>query len=451
MVLNKRFLLTLIAALFLIPAAVMKQESQPAPRLEITGVNATEMPTVLINANVFDTLGQPVLGLGPEDFVLSGEAAEFASIVDVQNITDDDLPISAVLVIDTSSSMSGNPLEQAQEAASIFVNSLGDEDSVAILTFDTDVQLVQDYTTDKEVLLDAIESLRFGGQTALYDAGAASVELAAQSPDPRRAAIILSDGAEYGGTSTALREAAGELALVRGVPIYTIGLGYGIDRTYLQELSGATNARNYESPTPEELPQIYDELASLLRSQYVVTLSMDVPLDGTEYVLVLEANTDQGTSNQATAIIRAPIPVPLVRFQNVPAEPISEPTLISIGVPADDALSEVSYNIGDAEPVQFESEPYAVAIDPVSFQPGSYTLTVTATDEDGDTGTGSAIFEIAALPPEVMLVPDLSSVVISEPTNVLVEAGGQTAIESVSVNLTGEAVAIEQTDRKSVV
>jgi hypothetical protein len=40
--------------------ALAMQESTPAPRLEITGVNASQAPTVTITANVYDTLGQPV-------------------------------------------------------------------------------------------------------------------------------------------------------------------------------------------------------------------------------------------------------------------------------------------------------------------------------------------------------------------------------------------------------
>src|SRR5690606_33451533 len=118
---------------------------------------------------------------------------------------------------------------------------------------------------------------------------------AADSGNNRRAVILLSDGAEYGGISSAPRGAALEEALERGVPVYTIGLGYGFDRTYLQSLAQGTLAQFSESPTPEELLAIYNNLAATLRSQYVVTLNVDIPADGTTYPLEVQVTTDAGT------------------------------------------------------------------------------------------------------------------------------------------------------------
>ncbi|NJM85514.1 MAG: VWA domain-containing protein, partial [Leptolyngbyaceae cyanobacterium RM2_2_21] len=86
------------------------------------------------------------------------------------------------------------------------------------------------YTTDKAQLLNVIDTLPFGGQTALYQAGADAVEIAARAPNPRRVVVLLSDGAEFGGISRAARGGALELAEIRGVPVYTIGLGFGIDQ-----------------------------------------------------------------------------------------------------------------------------------------------------------------------------------------------------------------------------
>ena len=65
-------------------------------------------------------------------------------------------------------------------------------------------------------------------------------------------------------------------------------------RSYLTQLSEDTNAFFRESPTPAELIEIYTDLADLLRTQYDVTLDVDVPLDGRVWQLELEVDTPWG-------------------------------------------------------------------------------------------------------------------------------------------------------------
>lgn len=419
-------------------------ESASTPTIEVNGVNATDLPTALITTNVVDSFGQPVTGLEVADFTLSGELADVGQIVDVQNITDDNLSYAVVLVIDTSSSMAGLPLTQAQEAARIFINNLGEDDPVAIVGFNTTASLIQDYTTDRDVLLNAINSLPFGGQTALYDATVLAVDVANRAPTPRRAVVLLSDGAEYGAAggipaSLSTRDDALNAGIIRGVPIYTIGLGYGtnLDRLYLQEVSGATNASNFESPTPEDLPAIYDGLSQVLRSQYVVTINADIPQDGTEYGFGLQANTSEGATNEATATLRAPIPVPILSIEGIPDTPIAEPTTITINVLADDALDSVM--VGD-EPVELTDGAYSMTIDPVTLNPGEYSIPISVTDVDGDSTSASLDFSIEALPSVVTLSPDPAGLTISEPTGFDIAITGQTLFTTVDVTLGGESI-----------
>ena len=212
--------------------ALFLQQNPPTPApavLEITGVNAASAPDVTLTVNVTDIVGQTVRGLDVEDFQLGGALQSVAEIVRVES-TEDNLPFAVVLVIDTSSSMSGMPLQRTQAAAKAFVNALGPDDPIAIVTFSNDATVLREFTTDKADLLAAIDGLVPFGQTALYDGAATGIELAAEAPYPRRAVILLSDGAEYGGASLTGRENAPELSPVRGVPVYTIGLGFGLDQ-----------------------------------------------------------------------------------------------------------------------------------------------------------------------------------------------------------------------------
>ncbi len=419
-------LLLILACVFvlLIPAALGFMQEQPPVSLEITGINPAEFPVFTVTANVYDQVGQPVFGLGAEDFSVIGELASAARILRVENITEDDLSFSTVLAIDTSSSMAGQPLEKAKAAAIAFVNAIGPNDPVAVITFDSNIEQVLDYTTDKNQLINAISSLGFGGQTALYQGALEAVQKAAQSPTVRRALILLSDGAEFGDISRAARADAAQAALVRGVPSYTIGLGFGIDRSYLEELAAATNAEFYESPTSEELQAIYEALAATLRSQYVITLQVEVPGNGATYDLGLQVATDAGVSS-AAARLRAPIPAPIVGLPDVPTGPIAQPTTITASVQADDPIVRAEFQIDGAPAGAFTQPPFAITIDPAVLDPGSHQLNLEVEDATGDVAAVSATFEVAALPSQLTII-GLTREPLAVPTDVLVDASGQT-------------------------
>lgn len=454
----KKFLLAVITiVIVVVPLAFAFTQEQPdaSSRIEITGVNPSQLPTVVITTNVFDSIGQPVPGLTIDNFTLSGDLAQFARIVSVENITDDNLAFSTVLVIDTSSSMDGQPILEAQEAARRFVNAIGPNDAVAIISFNNDPFLVQDFTTDKQVLLSAIDRLRYGGKTSLYDAGVEGVRRATESTLPRRAVVLLSDGAEFGGVSVSGRGAALNEARLRGVPVYTIGLGYGIDRTYLQELSSGTNARFYESPTPDQLTQIYEELAALFRSQYIITLAADVPPDGTVYGLTVQAALPTAENVSAETTVRAPITTPIVTIENLPAGQISEPTTVQLTLKADDPLFAAEALVDDVivkNDFDLQNTNFDYTIDPVTLAPGAHTLTFNVTDFNaadagGDTGTVTVPFEVAALPSTLALnLPVDADGRVSEATTVTLEASGQTPVVSTTYSIDGVAAAAASDD-----
>lgn len=445
----KRSLLFLIVCIVALPLALFALQDGGL-RVEITGVNATALPTAVINVNVYDAIGQPITGLTAAEFALTGTLANVGSIVDVQNISDDNLPFATVLVLDVSSSMVGSVLETspvtlAKLAARTFVENIRDGDPVALVTFSSQVNVILPYTTDKATLLSAIDNIAFGGETALYQAGYDAVRLAAEAPVSRRVVILLSDGAEFGGSSQVERDAAEIEALTRGVPVYTIGLGFGTDRSYLESLATSTNARFYESPTPEELNGIYSELASLLRSQYVITLSVPVPLDGTEYDFGIRATAPQGTG-EAFASLRAPVPVPLIRLPDLPTTPITALTVITADVTADQEVSAVSFALGDQPAITIAAAPYTFTIDPAVLPPGDLPLTVAATDADGDIGIASATVPIGALAPIVVFDIDPTGLgVIAAPVTVSFTVSGQTPVSEVTLAIDGgEAVALTE-------
>jgi len=445
----KRFAWIGIVALVLaIPFTLVltQDEDVPSVSLDIIGITSTDLSNVTVNTSVLDAKGQLISGLTIENFSITGALSESATIVDVANVTDDNLAFASVLVIDTSTSMSGLPMETAKEAARSYIGALGVNDPVAIVAFNSTVNVVQDYTTDKTLLLNAIDGLFANGTTALYDATLAGIELADNAPLTRRAVVVLSDGGEYGTSdgdpaSTSTREDSVRASTVRGIPVYTIGLGWNIDRRFLEEIASSSNAGFFESPTPEELGAIYDNLAFLFRSQYIVTLDVDVPSDGTRYDLTLEVTTADGQTASDTASLRAPVPVPIVSLpDDLFAEPLIDTTPVIANILADDDIESIEYSIG--ETVVSTTEVYI--IEPATSEPGTYTLDITVTDIDGDTSTLSADFDIAALPPTVTSdFAPVAGVDLSEPTTITVTPGGQTDITEVVFEIDNMVVATD--------
>lgn len=399
----------LLALVSLSAFAQQNTATTPAPVLEITGINPTDLPSVIVSANVTDSFGQPVRELAAEQVRITGELADIAQVVRVENITDDNLPIAVVLTLDTSSSMAGLPLERAKQAARLFIEQLADDDLVSIVTFDNRAQVVLDYTTDKQAVLNTIDALPLGGRTALYDAGVLSVQQADAAPINRRVVVLLSDGAEFEeGRSDNPRDAALLLSTQRGVPVYTVGLGFGTDRTYLRALADGTNARFYESPNADELDAIYDEIAALLRTQYIITLDVPVPADGETYELGLAVDLPAGTAEDSVTLF-TPVPVPVVNLVGAPEGDINEIVSVAAEVRADDPLERLVAQFDDGEPLTLDpaNKLANITIDPVQFAPGAHTLTVTATDTDGESGTATLAFNVAALPPALSLAVEI--------------------------------------------
>ncbi|MDX2161675.1 MAG: VWA domain-containing protein [bacterium] len=431
----------LLAAAGILSSTAAAQDTA-AVTVEITSFDVTALPTATLTANVYRN-GIPLTGLTADNFALRGALADSgATITRVENITADNIPISVVLVIDTSSSMFGAPLERAKAAAVLFVNSLRDTDQIALIEFNSDVRTVSGYTSDKALLTSAINGLASTGRTALYDATLAGVELAAAAPTQRRVVVFLSDGQEDRGSEVATRFGGITAADESGIPVYTIGFG-SVDQEYMARLADAAGAQFFLAPSIDQLEGIYADLASALRSQYIITLNVPVESDGTDYPFDLVVTLD-GEAYSAGGSVRAPIPVPVVRLPDLPAEPLTEPTAITATVLADDPLAAVAFQVGAAAELQlFNQPPYAITIDPALIAPGPLDITVIATDEDGDEGRAAAALTIAALPPTIVVEPDPSTLGdIAEPVQIAVTVGGQTSPTTASYQLGADTLPV---------
>jgi tight adherence protein B len=78
--------------------------------------------------------------------------------------------LELALVVDTSGSMRGAPLAEAKAAAQSFLVQLPPSATVTVVAFGATPVELSTRSTDRAEQLAAVEGLRAGGETALYDA-----------------------------------------------------------------------------------------------------------------------------------------------------------------------------------------------------------------------------------------------------------------------------------------
>ena len=144
---------------------------------------------VIMNTAVVDPQGRFINGLGKEDFAVYEDRV----LQKIESFKQEDIPISLGIVMDTSGSMK-RKIQAVGQAALLLVQSSNPEDEIFIVTFNTDVELLEDYTSDLDDLKEALDNVTVGGGTALYDAVFLGVEKAQKGRKLKKAVVLISDG-----------------------------------------------------------------------------------------------------------------------------------------------------------------------------------------------------------------------------------------------------------------
>ena len=198
-------------------------------------------------------------------------------------------PIALAILLDTSASMESK-LDTAKEAAIGFARRMRSGDTMQVIGFDGQVNILQEFTSDVAVLERAIRQASVRGSTSLYNAIYISLKelqkvRARSAAEVRREAIVvLSDGDDT--SSLVSYEEVLDLAKRSETAIYAIGLrqNEGGRREFkeaefvLRQLSQETGGRAFYPSAVNELPKIYEQIAQELSSQYAIGYISKNPL-----------------------------------------------------------------------------------------------------------------------------------------------------------------------------
>jgi VWFA-related protein len=109
---------------------------------------------------------------------------------EIMNFSQDKLPLSVVLVVDRSASVS--PYIPALRRIAIrALEQLKPQDEVCLFAFADSVELLEGLTTDRSKIAEATDRIRAGGMTNITDSLWKAIQYLAQNASDRRHAVIL--------------------------------------------------------------------------------------------------------------------------------------------------------------------------------------------------------------------------------------------------------------------
>lgn len=237
----------------------------------ITQIDKSNFPQIKVYLSLIDSSGQPIKAVPASAFSL------FENNIPIRtfDIEGNREPISNMLVIDRSGSMAeAGKMDGAKNAAIAYIESFEADDFGGVVVFDTEVNLLQDLTTNHGMLINKIQETFPNGRTAFYDA--LWIALEKLNPIPgRKSVIALTDGLDNESKHNA--DEIIEFARKANIPIYAIGLGdktqaqeseAGLDETLLTKIAEASGGYYVYSPSPGELTALYTLLSEQIQNEY---------------------------------------------------------------------------------------------------------------------------------------------------------------------------------------
>ncbi len=243
-------------------------QSDPQDKTRIT----LDVSRVNMLFAVQDKKGRFVTDLTKDDFEVV-ENKKSQSILEFS--AESELPLRLAILIDTSNSIRDRFRFQ-QEAATAFIDGTvrPRQDKALVVSFDTAAELVTDLTDNVGELEKAVQGLRPGGGTSLYDAifFASRDKLMKDQPlyKFRRAMVILSDGEDNQSRYT--RDQALEMAQKADVTIYSISTNISHIQTdgdkVLRYFAAETGGQIFFPFKATDLNQSFENISNELRHQY---------------------------------------------------------------------------------------------------------------------------------------------------------------------------------------
>ncbi len=389
-------ILVCLLTILLFPSSIF---GEAGATLVIKEVIDDDFPNIEINFSAVDSSGLPIEGLTQNDIEIK-ENNEVLSDYELDFDTNSSSAVYTALLIDSSGSMKGKPLEDAKEAAIEFISLLRGIDQVKIFVFNDKVESIQDFTSNKDLLINAIEDIEVAGnKTLLYDAVRDAADDLEDEPIGNRAIVLLTDGKDDSATSTI--DDAIDMAQENSIPIYPVGFGKNFnedsnsfdEEAYqaLYRFAKQTSGSFFIAEEIEELKSNFNSISEILKSQYSLSYKSDLPKDGNDYEIGISITSIGEVAKDSSTLTTATFDVEIAmdEFEDgfILEEEITITPAIEI-IPGrfqvEDEIEKVQYYL-DTETVLIEetdSYPFAINFNPEKLDHGEHTIILKVYDSN---------------------------------------------------------------------
>lgn len=304
------------------PPPKLKPKPTPTPPEEFNEGEIIKIDTELVtlNVRVIDRNNRPIDNVKESEFHVFEDGVEQP----LAFFTREEVPVSYGLAIDNSGSLRSQ-LQSVIDAGKTIINSNkpGDETFLVRFISSDKIETMQDFTSNMELLLDALENMYIeGGQTAVIDAVFLSAERVAEykkgddNDRRRRALIVVTDGEDR--ISFYKQEQLFARLREADVQIYVIGFVNELEKdggfirkssrdkavNLLNKLASETGGRAFFPESISELPRIASEIVRDLRTQYVLAYNPTNRARDGSYRAIRVAVSDSSGRDKRIALTR---------------------------------------------------------------------------------------------------------------------------------------------------
>src|ERR1044071_530762 len=242
--------------------------------------------SLVLRVTVSDKQGFPISGLGAENFSVSVDDQPQK----ILSLSAQDSPASVGFLIDVSGSQPINktttavvPRDPCRQGIARFLNLSHRENEYFLMTFNSEVQLQQDWTSDPQAILRKVDSLTFEKRTSLFDAMKMGIEKVTTGRNSKRGLVLITNGLDTNSRSEFVE--VRDLLEASDVVLYAVGIQnfqspdmllWAKVQGRLDGLSDLSGGRSHYMSTAsgaKPFKEAFESMALEVRAQYQLVIA----------------------------------------------------------------------------------------------------------------------------------------------------------------------------------
>jgi len=382
------FLIILLSISLSVPNSSTTAQGK-AVNLQLISVDSSTFPKVKVYFSVSDPQGFPIKDLQADSFTVSEDNKSIAGF-SVKPFNNTESPLAIVLVLDTSASMTRS-LANSISAAKKFIETLGPNDQVALIAFKDKPVVVQQLTTDRNLLIQALDGLTAAGDSALFDSLIEAIGVLKPRTE-RKVVVVITDGYETGISSFTFDQVVDE-SVRWSTHLYPIGIGE-VNLSNLEKLAKLTGGFAQINPDDSAISTAFVNILNNLRTQYYLEYESVLKADGTEHDLLISYNYPEGTISDGHRFVATPGSISISFADIMDGQEVSGSVLFSPNIVAPAAIRELDIKIDQLPLTKILTAPFEYVWDSELVETGLHDFDFTVTDAVGNTTTYSLTLNV---------------------------------------------------------